>query len=292
MKPTGIARLLSVILAALAIGAACDSAPTAPTSAASGSLVSLGGLVNNVTGTCPNLTFTAGGDRVTTAATTAYAAGGCVDVKRGSLVEVDGRQSTMDLVLASTIKVESGVAGGLLSDVAGGGYVLFFRHAERNTAVLSTTDLAAVDNRGECVPGSELTPNGTADATALGERFKRYGIRVQKVYASPTCRTVQMARLAFGDGFETTRALTWPGMWSESEGADLAPALRRLLGTPPEPKKNIVLIAHNDVLKANRIGIDVVLDQAEAAVFRPTGGESFEYLGKISRAEWMGTAAR
>ncbi len=177
-------------------------------------------------------------------------------------------------------------AGGLIGEVAAGGYVLFFRHAERDTTVMSSAQLAGVDNRGECVPGSELTANGVADALAIAQGLRRYGIHVQKVYASPTCRTSQMAGLAFGP-FEATRALTWPSMWGEGEADTLTPALRALLSTPPAPHQDIVLVGHNDVLRADRVGVDVTLDQAEAAVFRPLGGDRFELVGKIPKADWL-----
>jgi broad specificity phosphatase PhoE len=241
-----------------------------------------------VTGTCPSITFNAGPHRITATASTSYPSGGCEDVKRGTIVDADGLEAN-ELLTASKVSVESGgpSAAGLLSDVVGGGYVLFFRHSERNAGALATPDLAAADNRGDCVPGSELTANGVADAEALGLRVKRYGMAVQKVYASPTCRTTTMARLAFGE-YETTRALTWPGMWIGDEATTLTPLLRQLLATRPDAGKNIVLIAHNDVLRASRTGMDLVLDQAEAAVFRPLGGTSFEYVGRISKAEWLG----
>lgn len=288
---------LSLLLAGIALGfTACSGSstgisPATPTPAVpAGDPVQFTALVSSVTGACPSITFSAGGTSVTTDFTTTYVAGTCADIKRASLVDIAGRQAAGEAVRAASVRLDSDGPGadGLLSDVAAGGYVLFFRHSERNAGAISTAALAVADNAGECVPGSELTANGTADAIALGERFRRYGIAVQKVYASPTCRTTQMARLAFGEGFETTRALTWAGMWAPDEEAALATPLRQLLGGRPESRKNIVLIAHNDVLRASRVGLDLTLDQAEAAVFRPLGGEAFEYLGKIPKAEWMG----
>jgi hypothetical protein len=95
-----------------------------------------------------------------------------------------------------------------------------------------------------------------------------------------------MAGVAFG-AFETTRALTWPSMWAPGEGEALAPELRQLLATRPAAREVIVLVGHNDVLRADRVGVDVTLDQAEAAVFRPLGGDRFELVGKIPRADWL-----
>ena len=61
----------------------------------------------------------------------------------------------------------------LTSLVASGGYVVFFRHAARDTSALSNDALLAADRTGECVPGSELTSQGEADSVAIGEAFRR-----------------------------------------------------------------------------------------------------------------------
>jgi hypothetical protein len=288
---------LFVALGILAVAAGCGSShpsvsPTGPTSTAggggAGQSVHFTGLVGTVTGECPAITLLVGTRTVNAIRTTSFQTA-CSDVKRGTLLDVQGVEVDTGPVLAEQVSVQSDGPGavGLLTDVASGGYVLFFRHSERDAGAISTGDLAAVDNRGDCVPGSELTPNGVSDAIALGDRFRRYGIDVEKVYASPTCRTTEMARLAFVD-FEVTRALTYAGMWAPGEGDLLAAALRKLLATVPGRGRNIILIAHNDVLRSARVGVDLTLDQAEAAVFRPRGGETFDYLGRIPKAEWLG----
>lgn len=177
----------------------------------------------------------------------------------------------------------------LIGQLATGGYVIFFRHAERDPTAMATSDLAAADNAGVCAPGSELTAKGMADAWAIGTAFKNRGVRVDRVYASPTCRTTQMATIAFGS-FTTTRSLTWPDMWTDDERETLTPLLRDLLGTTPARGTNIVLISHNNVLQAGRIGVDVALDQGESCIFRPAGGE-FEMVGRVPLQEWLKSAS-
>lgn len=173
----------------------------------------------------------------------------------------------------------------LLRQVSSGGYVLFFRHAERDTNAMGTAELAVADNAGACMPGSELTSKGVQDSIAIGAGFVRRGILVDKVYASPTCRTTQMAALAFRT-FETTRALTWPDMWDDEEASSLTPLLRGLLATRPSAGRNTVLISHGNVLLAGRIGVDIPLEQSEACVFRPLGGDAFEVVGRIAPQRW------
>lgn len=250
--------------------------------------VTLTGLVSDVRGSCPSITFKAGNHPVAAVQATAFEVGTCSDLVRGALVEIEGRE-TNGLVRPDKVRFQGdGPAdAGLLADVAGGGYVLFFRHAERDTAALSPTELAAVDRDGTCVRGSELTETGKSDSSALGERFRRYGVSIQKVYASPTCRTVEMARLAFGE-FEGSPALLWSEYRDGAEPEALVSAVRRWLSTPPEPGKTVVLISHNDILNRSRFGLNLVLEQAEAAVFRPLGGDAYEYVGRIPKAVWMG----
>jgi broad specificity phosphatase PhoE len=174
----------------------------------------------------------------------------------------------------------------LLRRVASGGYVLFFRHTERDGSVIGNVELAMADNAQACLPGSELTERGVADSVAIGEGFRRHRIAVDRVYASPTCRTTQMAALAFGE-FVTTRALTWPDMWSEDEKATLTVMLRNLLASVPSRGKNIVLVSHNNVLQAERVGLDVSLSQGESCVFQPVAGRRFEMVGRIALQRWL-----
>lgn len=95
-----------------------------------------------------------------------------------------------------------------------------------------------------------------------------------------------MATLAFG-AHEARRELTWPGMWTAEEQTLLTPGLRQLLGAQPSKGTNHVLVSHGNVLVADRIGVTIELDQADAAVFRPLCGESFEFVGTIRKSEWL-----
>lgn len=173
----------------------------------------------------------------------------------------------------------------LTSMVAGGGYVLFFRHAARDTEAISTDALLAVDKTGECVPGSELTAQGEADALAIRAAFKQRGVHVDHVYASPTCRTQQMATLAFGP-HETSAGLAWPEIWEPEEAAALQSVLPDLLARQPARGTTTVLISHNGVLVPMRMGLDITLNQAEAAVFLPDGQGHFQFVGRILKSEW------
>ena len=50
----------------------------------------------------------------------------------------------------------------------------------------------------DCATQRNLTDKGRAEARALGEHVKRLKIPIGEVLASPFCRTMETARLAFG----------------------------------------------------------------------------------------------
>jgi phosphohistidine phosphatase SixA len=175
----------------------------------------------------------------------------------------------------------------VVEQVVRGGVVLFFRHAARDTGALPDDELTRLDRIGECAAGSELTAEGLADATAIGAAFRSLGIRQDRVVASPSCRTTQMARLAFGE-HEVSTALLYPAAWPELEDEHVE-MLRRLLSTAPRQGTVTVLVSHNNVLLEARAGLTLSLDQGEAAVFRPLGDRA-ELVGRVKKGEWIAHA--
>src|SRR4051795_822098 len=75
-----------------------------------------------------------------------------------------------------------------------GGYVLYMRHA--------STDFSQNDSKmtsyEDCANQRNLTDKGRAEARSVAEQVKRLRVPVGKVLASPFCRTMETARLAFG----------------------------------------------------------------------------------------------
>jgi len=75
-----------------------------------------------------------------------------------------------------------------------GGYVLYFRHA--------ATDFSQNDEKmksyEDCADQRNLIDQGRADAKAAGAAIRELRIPVERVLASPFCRTVETAQLLFG----------------------------------------------------------------------------------------------
>src|SRR5205809_2682352 len=94
----------------------------------------------------------------------------------------------------------------LLAKLRHGGYVLFMRH--------TSTDFSQNDARmtsyEDCANQRNLTDKGRAEARALGEHVQRLAIPIGAVYASPFCRTMETARLAFHQAQRLTEARGGP----------------------------------------------------------------------------------
>jgi phosphohistidine phosphatase SixA len=158
----------------------------------------------------------------------------------------------------------------------GGGYILYFRHAATD---LSQND-AKMTSFEDCPTQRNLTDRGRADARTIGAAIRVLGIPIGKVRASPFCRTVETARLAFGRAEPTAAVRGGPAQ--AEDPARYAP-LRRLLGQAPASGTNDVIVSHGNPFYA--VAGSPYLAEGEAAVIRPIG-EGFRVVGRIRVDEW------
>ena len=146
------------------------------------------------------------------------------------------------VLLASAANAEPGAE--LLAQLREGGYVLFLRH--------TSTDFSQDDSRmksfEDCATQRNLTDQGRAEARALGEHVKRLKIPIGEVLASPFCRTMEAARLAFGKARATNDVRGGP--------------LSAVAGPP-------------------------YLAEGEIAVVRPEGGEKFSVIARLRLDDWQ-----
>ncbi|HSE06542.1 MAG TPA: histidine phosphatase family protein [Methylomirabilota bacterium] len=170
----------------------------------------------------------------------------------------------------------------LLAALRAGGYTLYFRHAD--------TDHRQNDRRmtslEDCATQRNLTDRGRDHSRALGEVIRALGIPIGAVHASPLCRTVETAVLAFGTAVQAPAV---------REGGPLPPgspgrfaALRVLLSTPGEPGVNTVIVGHAYPYYALVGG--QYLSEGEADIVRPRGTD-FEIVARVGLTQWRGLAA-
>ena len=129
----------------------------------------------------------------------------------------------------------------LLQELRGGGHVIFLRHTE--------TGPAWPDQRqallGDCDTQRDLNAAGRADARAIGQAIAELGIPVDAVLASPYCRAMETAVLAFGQA-QPEWALNLPSdTLSPMAHAVMGFELRRLLAARPPGAGNLVLVGHS-----------------------------------------------
>lgn len=164
----------------------------------------------------------------------------------------------------------------LLSALRIGGYVLYFRH--------TATDFSRDDTQSrsdeDCENQRPLTEKGRAEARAIGAAITALGIPIGKVLASPRCRTMETAMLAFGRAEPTAAVRGGPARPAQQERYA---ALRKLLITPIKPGNNIVISSHGNPFFA--VAGRPYLAEGECAVVRPLGAD-FEVLARVRIDEW------
>ncbi|MFN0302058.1 MAG: histidine phosphatase family protein [Burkholderiales bacterium] len=157
-----------------------------------------------------------------------------------------------------------------------GGLVLYFRHA--------ATDFSQNDqnSRGyeDCANQRNLIDRGRDDARNIGAAIKALGIKVDRVLASPVCRTMETARLIFGRAEPTMDVRGGPGAVSPPER--YAP-LRRLFDAGAPPGAVLALVSHGNPFYA--VAGPPYPAEGEGVLIRSLGWD-FEVVARIKVDEW------
>jgi phosphohistidine phosphatase SixA len=176
----------------------------------------------------------------------------------------------------SSLPAREAAPAEVLSELRKGGYILYFRHA--------ATDFSQNDSNmksyEDCAGQRNLIDKGRADARAVGAAIKHLGIPVGAVLASPFCRTVETAQLAFGRAEKTQEARGGPAAPTDS---DRYAPLRKILITPVQKSANLAVVSHANPFYS--VAGPPYLAEGEAAVIRPLGS-SFEVFARIRVEGW------
>ena len=164
----------------------------------------------------------------------------------------------------------------LLAELRNGGYVIYFRH--------TSTDFSRDDSRSrsddDCDNQRPLTDKGREEARSIGAAFQALKIPVEKVLASPRCRTMETAMLAFGRAEKANEVRGGP---ATPDNPDRYAGLRRLLSAPVKPGANLVISSHGNPFYATAGA--PYLAEGEAAVIRPLG-KDFEIVARVKHDAW------
>jgi len=174
----------------------------------------------------------------------------------------------------------------LLDALRQGGLILFFRHAETGSA--SPDQAQAVI--GQCETQRNLSAEGRAQAVAIGALMRELDIPVGRVLASPFCRTMETASLAFGRA-DVEQALSLPRHTGDAQALRaMGEALRGLIPDSLPARDNLVLVGHSYHLLA--VGGPRLEPQGSIAVLRLMGNGSMMLLGTLSPRDWAKLAER
>ena len=160
----------------------------------------------------------------------------------------------------------------LIEALRDGGLVLYLRHTATQEDAPDGVPTAPCDQQ------RGLTEAGRLEARAIGRALRDLDISIGRVLASPYCRTVETAELAFGEVEAEEALLPVPGGRAGRE----IDAVRALLSSVPDDGTNTVLVGHITNL---RPASGSTPEEGGTVVFRPDG-EGFLTVGEVAPGGW------
>jgi hypothetical protein len=163
-----------------------------------------------------------------------------------------------------------------------GGFVIVHRYTGRMPGSSPPAATDTID------AGQRISPQGRADAQAIGEVYRRLKIPVSQVLSSEFFVVYQTAQAAFGNRVALRRDLT--GSRYFNEPAELAQSLSRLrsrVATPPPAGTNIVLWTHEGKFKK---AFGHSLPAGATVVFAPRNDGVPHAVARLSLKEFLALA--
>jgi phosphohistidine phosphatase SixA len=167
----------------------------------------------------------------------------------------------------------------MLAALKEGGYIIYFRHAMSDTSQNDADPIKADD----CTTQRNLSDAGRAQAKKIGGAFQTLGIKVDKAMASPYCRALETAKIAFGKA-EGVSGLFYSLGLAKDDAAKAGDELKKMLASAPAAGSNTVLVGHTSNLKE----VAGVWPKKEggAYVFRPDGSGGFKLVGQLEPGDY------
>ena len=159
--------------------------------------------------------------------------------------------------------------------LASGGHVALIRHGNAPPGYGGDPPGFKID---DCSTQRNLDEIGRNEARALGEAFRRHGVRVDQVQSSPWCRCLETARLIAVGPVETSWTLA-PG--DNPRFPARVHDLRKLVSSWRGPG-TLVLVAHAMTVRPL---VGILPEQAETVVLQPAPATEMgvRIIGRIPR---------
>jgi len=160
-----------------------------------------------------------------------------------------------------------------------GGHVALIRHGNAPGPSLGAGGDPPGFRIGDCRTQRNLDETGRGEAKALGEAFRRRGVRVDRIQSSPWCRCMDTAQLMAVGRVETSPALV-PATDRNPNAAEALRGLKETISTWRGPG-TLVLVTHGLTVRAIT---GIVPGQAETVVLKPTpgGASGAHVVGRIA----------
>ena len=141
-------------------------------------------------------------------------------------------------------------------EIVKGGYVLFFRHAQREkwndivTAYDAYELVNEIEARGSWFERAVcLTPRGIKDAKLIGIVFNHAEIKINKIFSSPSCRSRETAMYAFDRIDMYDPAILHPTAINNKEYKIMANRLQQLIfNMESKDGYNNIISGHSNTL--------------------------------------------
>ena len=177
--------------------------------------------------------------------------------------------------------VEIPATPAMLKQLRQGGFSLYLRHGLTDNT--RADRMPAVDLN-DCSTQRPLTEGGRLLAASVGESIRKAGIPISEIRSSPLCRAKETTAAAFpGQPFTVDKDLMYTANMTDAQKAPIIANTRRLLAKPAAPGSNHLQVAHAPNLM-DLIGY--FPKEGTLVIFRPQGGERFEYMGSIPPGRW------
>ena len=142
-----------------------------------------------------------------------------------------------------------------------GGFILHFRHAERDKWIdVTMYDALESDLHNNGKDGSRFAENdyfadavclnsrGKIQARAMGEHIQNIGLPIGHIASSVSCRARQTAELVFGKYDTLHRILVHSGPYNEERSERIEKLKFFYLNLPLDKNENTIVSAHNGVV--------------------------------------------
>ena len=174
------------------------------------------------------------------------------------------------LLIAPAVAADE--AGDAWAALAKGGHVVLIRHGNAPPGYGGDPPGFKLS---DCSTQRNLDELGRDQARALGEAFRKHGVRVDRTVSSPWCRCLETARLMAVDEVESSWALV-PDMNPISRPR--LDELKTLVSGWRGPG-TLVLVTHALTVRPL---VGFLPTQAEAVVLKPTSADGFQLVGRIA----------